>query len=125
MNDQQVMVITGTSQGIGKYLAEYYTNREIEDISTKSQEFLETISPIHSIGRLTRIVIPEFQNLSKLFPAKPKSQIHQETVRFIEELNRFETYTSSVEGSGLGLFYGEHIKMAIVPVGITRNRMCP
>ena len=96
---------------------QYYTSREIEEISAKSKEFLDTIAPIQKIGRLTRVVIPEFQNLSKLFPAETNQEIQEETVRFVEELNRFETYKSSVEGSGLGLFYGEHIKMALVPVG--------
>jgi len=95
----------------------YYTNREIEEMSAKSKEFLDAIAPIQSIGRLTRIVIPEFQNLSKLFPADTNKEVQEETVRFVEELNRFETCKSSVEGSGLGLFYGEHIKMVIVPVG--------
>lgn len=96
---------------------QYYTNREIEEMSEESKKFLETIAPIHSIGRLARIIIPEFQNLSKLFPRETNQAIQEETVRFVEELNRFETSKTSVEGSGLGVFYGEHIKMVIVPVG--------
>lgn len=96
---------------------QYYTHRENEEMPEESKKFLEMIDPIHSIGRLARIVIPEFQNLSKLFPRETNQEIQEETVRFVEELNRFETCQTSVEGSGLGVFYGEHIRMVIIPVG--------
>jgi hypothetical protein len=94
-----------------------YTNREIEEMSDESKEFLKKITPIHSIGRLTRLIIPEFQNLNKLFPTEPNPEVYEETVRFVEEIYKFETCSSPVEGSGLGIFSGKHIKMAIVPIG--------
>lgn len=41
MSDHQIMLITGTRKGIGKYLAEYYINRgyEVEGCSRKSPEW--------------------------------------------------------------------------------------
>ncbi len=96
---------------------QYYVNREIEDLSDESKDFLEVIAPIHNIGRLTRVIIPEFQSLSKLFPNEPNPEVHEETVNLTKEVSNFETTTESVEGSRLGVFNGRYIKMAIVPVG--------
>jgi hypothetical protein len=96
---------------------QYYSSREIEEMTGETKALLETITPIHNIGRLTRIIIPEFQGLSNLFPMETNPEVQKETVQFVEAINKFETSKSSVEGSGLGVFSGEHIKMAIVPVG--------
>ena len=102
---------------------QYYTNREIEEMSEDVKKFLETITPIHSIGRLTRIIIPELQNLSKLFPTETNQKIQEETVKFVEEVNKFETHTGSIENKGIGVFSGKNIKMAIVPVGSRQKLM--
>ena len=96
---------------------QYYTNREIEEMSPESKKFLEEITPLHRNGCLTRIIIPEFQNLSNLFPIEPNKEVHDETVKLIEEVYKFETAKPPVTGSGLGVFNGTYVKMAIVPVG--------
>lgn len=95
----------------------YYTNREIEEMSPESKKFLEIITPLHRNGCLTRLIIPEFQNLSNLFPIEPNKEVHEETVGFTEEVYKFETAIPPVTGSGLGIFNGKYIKIAIVPVG--------
>lgn len=96
---------------------QYYVNREIEELSDESKKFLDVTTALHSVGRLTRIIIPEFQNLSKLFPSEPNQKLFSETVSFTKEIFDFEAATSQVTGTGLGVFKGENIKMAIVPVG--------
>ena len=93
----------------------YYVEREIVTHSEKIIECLELLEPLNSVGRLSRVVIPEFQKLSGLYPQEPNLNVHNETIQLIRKLNTFESAPPGVEPGGS--FLGDYIKMTMVPVG--------
>jgi len=96
----------------------YYIDREIQKHSDETKELIQMVAHIHEIGRLTRVIIPELQDLSKLYPMEPNQSIHNETVELVKEIHKFETIVEPAkEEEGAGIFSGKHIKMALVPVG--------
>lgn len=97
---------------------QYFVHREAQEHSEETKEWIRIVALIHDIGRLTRVVIPELQDLSSLYPLEPNPQIYKETAEFAKEIHRFETIVEPTEEeAGAGVFSGENIKMAIVPVG--------
>jgi len=97
---------------------QYYVEREIKKHSDEIKGLIEKVTFLHGLGRLTRVLIPEIQGLSNLYPLDPSSRIHEETLSFANEIHRFETIEIPPENEeGKGIFSGDHIKMAVVPVG--------
>jgi len=97
---------------------QYYVDREIEKHSDEMKGLIEKITFLHDLGRLTRVLIPEIQGLSNLYPIDSTSQIYEETPSFANEMHRFETIEIPTENEeGAGIFSKDHIKMAVVPVG--------
>jgi len=117
-------VITGIDFIIGKTILEnnsaalnYFVERKVEDHTENVKEVLTKIEPIHSVGHLTRVVIPEFKRLSGLYPLEPNKEVFKETSEFLKEIHTFEsTKPGTDDGILRGVYNGEHIKMAIVPV---------
>lgn len=100
---------------------QYYIDREIRKHSEETKELIQMVAFIHEIGRLTRVIIPELQNLSNLYPLEPNSEIHEETLKLAKEVHRFERIIEPTEGEEAGIFLGKYIKMALVPVGKTEK----
>jgi hypothetical protein len=95
---------------------EYFLESEIKDITPESQAILEDLEVIHDHGRLTRVIIPEFQKLSGLYPSEPDSSVQKETINFVKMLGDFE---KAPQGStGITPSYsGEYLQLSIVAVG--------
>lgn len=94
---------------------QYFVEREIEKHLETVKSDIEKLDPIHSIGHLTRILIPELQNLSSLYPIETTLEIQTETRELMNLLYDFETIEPGKEARTI--FSGEYLKMAVVPVG--------
>jgi len=115
-------LITGIDYTVSKTFLEdnptalnYFLEREIEKHTEEVRSFIDLIEPIHSVGRLTRIIIPEFQSLSGLHPMEPNLGILNETTELVRLSHEFETVGPDENINGI--FFGEYIKAVIVPVG--------
>ena len=96
----------------------YYIEDEADKITEDVKQMLELIEPLNSNGRLSRVIITEYKSLSGLHPSEPSEKILKETVDFIKQMSNFETAESGYDGEeSSGIFLGENIKMAMVPVG--------
>lgn len=96
----------------------YYIEDEVDRITDDVVHMLELIEPLNSIGRLSRVVITEYKSLSGFHPSEPNEKILKETVDFIQQMYNFETAKPGQdEEETSGIFLGEYIKMALVPVG--------
>lgn len=97
---------------------QYFIHRQVQEYSEETKKMIEMVALIHDIGRLTRLLIPELQDLSGLYPLEPNPEVYEETVKLAKEIHRFETIVKPTEDeAGAGIFSGQYIKMAIIPVG--------
>lgn len=97
---------------------EYYLSEVLGDVPEEVRVLMRKMDVIGRHGHLTRITIPELQRLSSLYPREPDSQVHGETVELVEEIHRFVVASErGMSISGLGIYSGNNIKVAIVPVG--------
>lgn len=117
-------LITGLDYTISKTLLEsnppaltYYIEEEKEKITDDVKSLLDLIDPIHSIGHLSRVLVPEYQSLSGLHPIEPNANIQKETVDLLKHIHYFETFEPGTEEERSGIFIREYIKMTMVPVG--------
>jgi hypothetical protein len=95
---------------------EYYSESESKYHDNEIKTLLEEVEPIHEHGRLTRIVINEFQRLSGLYPSEPDPALLSETYQFVKTLSKFE---SAPQGSteAQPTFHGNYINISVIPVG--------
>lgn len=95
----------------------YFIDEEKEKITCDVREILNLIGPINSSGRLSRILISEYQGLSGLHPMESNEDIWKETINLLKIIHAFDTAEPGVESDGGGMLSGEYIKMTMVPVG--------
>lgn len=97
---------------------EYYISEILGDLSQEVQSLMARMDLITQHGHLTRIVIPELQRLASLYPREPSPQVHRETIELTEEIHRFVAASEEARSiEGLGLYVGNNLKIAVVPVG--------
>jgi len=97
---------------------EYFINEILGDVPEEVRSLMVKMDVINEPGNLARMVIPELERLSSLYPREPDSQVHTETIELAEATYQF--VIASEEGrniEGLGIYAARNIKMAIVPIG--------
>jgi len=97
---------------------EYYTSQILGDVSGEVRSLMVKMDTINGRGQLVRIGIPELQRLSGLYPREPDSRVQRETLELAEVIYHYVVASEEVRDiRGLGIYSGDIMKMAIVPVG--------
>jgi len=94
---------------------EYYLSEIMEEISNEEKSYVVKMDRIHEQGTLTRLLLPELNRLSILYPREPDREASRETTALAHLMYEFVTRGPGVDASPD--FLGTHIRMAIVPVG--------
>lgn len=97
---------------------EYYLDEILGDVPGEIKSWMTKMDAINEQGNLSRIIIPELERLSALYPREPDSQVYTETSELAEATYQFVAASDESRGiGGLGIYAGNNIKMAIIPVG--------
>jgi hypothetical protein len=95
----------------------YYVNTLMK-LPEDTLRKMEQIEELNNIGYLTRIIIPEYEMLSGLYPAEPSNSVAKETIELFESASSYvRKVDADVSLSGEGIFMGNLLNMCIVPVG--------
>jgi len=94
----------------------YFADISEKDFLAKPRlkQIVEELDTIHAQGRLTRILLSEYNALSKLYPSNPDEEIHQETYDFEKLVFNFVT---KIPGEDIKLDINrDNLQVAIVAI---------
>ena len=96
----------------------YYTALFMDTLENSITEMINRLEELNDVGYLTRVLVPELEKLSALYPRESNSEIAEETKELYNCISDFvRKIEDSVPLEGEGIFSGSVFNMAIIPIG--------